>query len=51
VPTARIVATPSDDTEHAEFVVPAPSVYVTVNPDDVVAPIDTLAEPNDALDG
>jgi len=26
-------------------------VYVTVNPDDAVAPIDTLAEPNDALDG
>lgn len=24
-PTARIVTAPSDDTEHAEFVVPAPS--------------------------
>jgi len=24
---------------------------VTVNPDDAVAPIDTLADPNDALDG
>ena len=44
MPTFPIVTTPNDDTVHSEFVVPAPSEYVTVKPDEAVAPSEKLDE-------
>jgi hypothetical protein len=46
VPTSKIVTTPNKETEHALLVVPAPSEYSTVKPEDAVAPNAKLGDPN-----
>ena len=51
VPTAKIVTTPSADTVHAPFVVPAPNANDTGRPEDADALKPKLADPNATLPG